>query len=66
MGEKGLSFKEATDKHLGILLNEITHTHSNYWTLKIFMESVAKIEDPKVNKALTKVAILYGLNKILE
>ena len=40
MGEKQLSFKEATDKHMGIILNEITRTQSNYWTMKNFVESL--------------------------
>lgn len=45
MGEKGLSFREATDKHLGILLNEITRTHSNYWTFRTFTEELGSFRD---------------------
>lgn len=66
MGEKGLTFKESTDKHLGILLNEIAHTHSNYWTMKIFIEDIAGVEDISVKAILSKVCLLYGLNKLLE
>lgn len=39
MGE-GLTFKEATDKHMGIILNEISRTQCNYWTLRIFIEDL--------------------------
>ncbi|CAD8156667.1 unnamed protein product [Paramecium octaurelia] len=66
MGDKGLTFKEATDKHLGILLQEIAHTQSNYWTYRTFLEEVNALTDPNIKSALTQLCLLYGLNKILE
>lgn len=66
MGEKGLTFKESTDKHLGILLQEIAHTHSNYWTYKVYVEELPRVGDEAIRKVLTRVCLLFGLNKILE
>jgi acyl-CoA oxidase len=65
MGEK-LSFKEATDKHMGIILNEISRTQSNYWTFRTFTEEVAKLENKGIATVLNKVNVFYGLMKILE
>jgi len=41
---QGLTFKEATDKHMGIILNEISRTQSNYWTLRTFIEDLESIK----------------------
>ena len=66
VGEKNLSFREASDKHMGIVLNDATRAQSNYWTMKTFVEELSLLKDKRISAVLYKVCQFYGLMKILE
>jgi acyl-CoA oxidase len=44
----GHSFKSATDYHMGIILNEVSRTQSNYWTMRTFCEELEGITSPQL------------------
>lgn len=61
-----MSMREAIDKHMGIVLNEVTRSQSNYWTMRVFVEELALLKDRKLAAVLHTVCQFYGLMKILE
>lgn len=66
MGE-GESMKEIWDRKAGIDLVEASRAHIYYFTFKSFYENIRdNVKDEAVAKVLTKLCLLYGIQKLLE
>ena len=65
--KEGNSMKEVWDKKAGIDLFEASRSHIIYFTFKSFRDSIKEdSNDSKVENVLTKLCLLYGIQKLLD
>lgn len=60
------SFREVEDYHAGITLNEAAVAHCYYIIYLNFQKMVNSITDEPLKAVMTKLLILYGIEKIVE
>jgi len=66
MGE-GASMKEVWDRRAGIDLYEASRAHIYYFTFRSFVQMIKEdTKDEKIAKVLTKLCLLYGIQKLLD
>lgn len=65
MGE-GLSQKEIWDTYAGLALMDAAIAHAHVIVYQSFLDNVQKVAIPEVKAVLTKLLLLYGIDKINE
>jgi len=64
---KEIGFKEAWDKKAGINLIEAARAHMSVYTFKAFIEKInSEVQSPALKTVMTRLCILYGVQKLLE
>jgi acyl-CoA oxidase len=64
--KEGMSEKEAWDTYAGLSLNDAAIAHSVVTIHTFFLEALMKVECPKVKAVLTKLCLLFGLEKLID
>lgn len=64
--KEGMSEKEAWDTYAGLSLTDAAIAHSAVTIHSFFLEALKKVECPKVKAVLTKLCLLFGLEKLLD
>lgn len=63
--QKDMTMKESWDEYAGISLVEASNSHIEYFTISSFVELILEAQNESVKAVLSKLCILYGINKIL-
>lgn len=66
MTEKKLTIKEIEDYKAGLSINDAAVAHCYVLVYNYFLNAIRKATDPKIKAVLTKMIVLYGIDKILE
>ena len=62
----GLSEKDAWDTYAGISLCDAGIAHSVLTIHTSFLQMIEKIKEPKLKAVMTKLCILFGVEKLIE
>ena len=64
--KEGLSEKEVWDTYAGISLVEAAIAHTIFTIHGFYLQTVSKIEAASLKTVMTKLCVLWGLEKIIE
>ena len=66
MTEKKLTIKEIEDYKAGLSINDPAVAHCYVLVYNYFLGALRRATDPKIKAVISKMVILYGIDKILE
>jgi len=64
--EKKLTIKEIEDYKAGLSINDAAVAHCYVLVYNYFLGALRRATDPKIKAVISKMVILYGIDKILE
>ncbi len=64
--KSGMSEKEAWDTYAGISLVDAAFAHATVTVYGFYLDAVKKVDSPTLKAVLTKLCVLFGLEKLIE